>query len=404
MDLSIFCNNLLINEHFGGLQSTSPKVFKKMAVEIEELKLQANNCFKQKDFKKAIQLYSQAILGGDDVEMKSTLLSNRSQCYINVGDYKKAVEDCKLSITLNGNVKSQYRLHLGLFHLGDFEQSFQVLKLTGKDSAHLELILEDYSKLLQNPDLQRIENLMYRILQYNKSESSLDFSSRLIPIKIRLMRISALLDRNYLDDANEAIRKELMDDQKNPDTLYYRAKALYLNDSGNDHVIKMLGACLQYDPDHQLSKTLFKYCKRMDRLRQQGNEAFKLGQFDNALEFYGEFIENDTLGGIVLAKIYSNRAIVYSRRNLNDKVLQDCELALNLMDSLLFPKLKKDEISMEDRQMSQHTKLYSKIYLRRADVYSKEEKFEEALREYDNCKILDPENRGLNFNRNPCCN
>ena len=372
-----------------------------MTVGVEELKATANGYFKDKDFKNAVQLYSEAISlvenNAESIDLKSTLLSNRSQCFINIGDYKTALDDAKQSIALNGNLKSKFRLHSALFHLGDFHGSLEALKEScpkSTDLNQLELIIQDYLKLENDPQLARIENLMYRILQYKQNQTSVDFSSKLIPFKIRKMRISALLDKNYLDDANEAIRKELLDDQRNPDTLYYRAKALYLNDSGNEHVIKMLGACLQYDPDHSLSKTLFKYCKKMDRLRQAGNDAFKSGQYDEALEHYGSFLETDTLGGIVKAKIYSNRAIVYSRRNENDKVLEDCNTAQDIMDGLLFPKLSKDEISMEDRQMTQHAKLYSKIYLRRADVYSKEEKFEEALREYDCCKTLDQENRG----------
>ena len=384
---------------------------RQMTVNIEALKEEANGHFKAKDYKSAILGYSEAIslLECDPatVELKSTLLSNRSQCHLYIGDYKNALNDAKESIELNNNQKSIFRLHTALFHLGDFQGSLQALKeakVVDSDFFQLEQIILDFSRLESDPQLTRVENLMYRILQYKQNQVSVDFSSKLIPFKVKRLRIAALLDNQRLDDANEAIRKELLNDQRNPDTLYFRAMALYLNDSGNDHIIKMLSACLNYDPDHNAAMNFFKFCKKMNKLREDGNLAFKSADYNGALKLYGDFLEADTVGGIIRAKIYSNRAIVYSRMSDNAKVMEDCNSAQSIMDKLLFPKLKPDDLSMEDRQLSQHAKLYSKIYLRRADIYSKEEKYEEALREYESCKILDRENRGNQLLiRNPCC-
>jgi tetratricopeptide (TPR) repeat protein len=75
-------------------------------------------------------------------------------------------------------------------------------------------------------------------------------------------------------------------------------------------------------------------------------------------------------------------------------VEKDCNAALQILDELSFPNANGGEISSEDRQQSHFQKLYSKVYLRRADCFTKQEKFQEAVREYEACVTLDPENRG----------
>ncbi|XP_033642665.1 uncharacterized protein LOC117302755 [Asterias rubens] len=122
-----------------------------------ELKEKGNKCYKSGKCQEAITLYTQALnvcpptkpdKKGQKREQSSpplwsplpaTLLSNRAQCYINLGDYEKAVEDCDEAIarclgatdeddpTYPDTVryKAIFRRSKGLFELGQYFRSMQ---------------------------------------------------------------------------------------------------------------------------------------------------------------------------------------------------------------------------------------------------------------------------------------
>jgi stress-induced-phosphoprotein 1 len=62
-------------------------------------------------------------------------------------------------------------------------------------------------------------------------------------------------------------------------------------------------------------------------LKEQGNQAFKVGKFEEAIEFYTE--------GLKLAKtdqhvLYSNRSAAFAARNAFDKALEDAQKCIEV--------------------------------------------------------------------------
>lgn len=205
----------------------------------------------------------------------------------------------------------------------------------------------------------------------------------------------------YLNDPNEAgqvARQILRKDTRNSDAIYIVAKSMYMLASHPiATVTQYLSRALSYDPDNKNARTLFKLIKKLDQLKTAGNDAFKEGKYDAALEAYGDYLSQDPDGAISRAKVLSNRAIVYSRRANYSLVMTDCNEALMLIDRINFPKesANKTEISNEDRGSSSNIDLYSKVLLRKADTFTKTERFEEAVREYETCAAIDPSNREI---------
>jgi DnaJ family protein C protein 7 len=80
--------------------------------------------------------------------------------------------------------------------------------------------------------------------------------------------------------------------------------------------------------------------------------------------------------------------------------ISDCNVCLELLDKITFPyetrvvkqngESIQDDISIEDRESSQQSALYFKIYLRRADSSTKSDLFEEALRDYERALKMKP--------------
>jgi DnaJ homolog subfamily C member 7 len=137
-----------------------------------------------------------------------------------------------------------------------------------------------------------------------------------IPIKWRLMRAEILIDLKDCHEAGQVALSILRmpAESKNSEAIYIRAKTMYMLDSHPIATInQFLSTGLQYDPDNKNARILFKHIKKLEKLKDVGNEYFKAGDWENAIINYSAYIENDPKGGAIKAKIYSNRAIVYNR-------------------------------------------------------------------------------------------
>ncbi len=62
-----------------------------------------------------------------------------------------------------------------------------------------------------------------------------------------------------------------------PDALRLRGTCYYHTNNAAQ-AIKHLQQALEYDPDNEKSRRLLKAIKKVEALKQQGNDAFKAGQ------------------------------------------------------------------------------------------------------------------------------
>lgn len=148
---------------------------------MEELRESGNEAFKQSQFKKAIQYYTQAIetLGVDfeklsidkdalieDVadeklveQIKSNAclqkcFNNRSQCHLKLGSFKKALSDAsKVLLAVPSDTKALYRRSLALKELGRLEESLleakKLITIDPKNRDAIELI-QSLTRLIQD--------------------------------------------------------------------------------------------------------------------------------------------------------------------------------------------------------------------------------------------------------------
>lgn len=76
----------------------------------EQLKQDGNTCFKNADYEKSIELYTEAIAicPKDFSVERSILFSNRAAAHKHLGAQSDAIEDCTKSIELNPNYIKAY--------------------------------------------------------------------------------------------------------------------------------------------------------------------------------------------------------------------------------------------------------------------------------------------------------
>ena len=153
-------------------------------------------------------------------------------------------------------------------------------------------------------------------------------------------------------------------DPSDTDALLLSARVMLANNDVQK-AITQAQAALRTDPDRLDAKQFLRKCKTLSSLKDEANAAFKFGQFDEALAKYAELLQvadaddgSDGEAKKFKAVIYSNRAILYSKRAQYADAISDCSKALKLDSGFVKP-------------------------LRtRARAYQESEQYEEAVRDF----------------------
>ncbi|KAI8612005.1 DnaJ domain-containing protein, partial [Chytriomyces sp. MP71] len=223
-------------------------------------------------------------------------------------------------------------------------------------------------------------------MKQTRSSSS---SSRLVSAdlgnvatKWKLIRAECLIGLLELGEAGKVISNQVLSyDSTNSEALAMRAQILYLNDSHPfTHVIQLLSNALAYDPDNKRARLFLKKVRALEAIKKEGNDAYGASNWDTAEEKYTQFLEDDAFGGVVRAKVLSNRAMVRSKAGRHSPCISDCTTAIELLQKLFFPT---------------NRALFLKLHLRRADSYLKQEAYDKAVRDYHVCAEIKPEDREI---------
>ncbi|KAI0290620.1 hypothetical protein BC826DRAFT_1026366 [Russula brevipes] len=156
-----------------------------------------------------------------------------------------------------------------------------------------------------------------------------------IPTEWRLWRVEIELARGNWDGANSAANDALRLQSNSPDVLTLRGLVLFL--CGRlPQALQHAQSALRFDPGHEPAQRLRKRVKEVDRLKEEGNKAFKLGKLEEALNLYTDALErvgeneDEGKGGQLRALLLSNRATTLVKLSRHDDALVDTEASLVL--------------------------------------------------------------------------
>ncbi|KAJ3072001.1 DnaJ sub C member 7 [Podochytrium sp. JEL0797] len=179
------------------------------------------------------------------------------------------------------------------------------------------------------------------------------------------------------------------------EALALRAQILYLNDSHPlVNVIQFLTQALNFDPDCKRARVFLKTIKALEAKKKKGNEAYGKQEWEAAELKYSEWLDLESVGGVVRCKVLSNRAMT----SRHPECISDCKTAITLLTTLSFPSNPTSpppEPTNKDLANTLQHALFLKLHLRRADSHLKLEEYTEALRDYQLCSEIDPENREI---------
>ena len=124
-----------------------------------EYKEMGNDAFRQAQYKRAMELYTSALMVKDDSHI---LYTNRAQALIKLGKHLDASHDCRKAIKLKPEfIKAYIHLSKALKELGEFQEAIDTLE-------RAEDISEEQAKVVRKYKMDMIEEQKRSFIELNK--------------------------------------------------------------------------------------------------------------------------------------------------------------------------------------------------------------------------------------------
>ncbi|KAG9313146.1 hypothetical protein JVU11DRAFT_6596 [Chiua virens] len=321
----------------------SPSLEKPTGPTADDIKEQGNVAFKAKQYDDAIGLYTKAI------ELKPTepsYLTNRAASYMALKRFRPALADCQQAAALQSAQPSSKtlirlaRCHLALgFSKAALTTLRTVIPLEPTNAVALQLqekVLELEAHLRNFDSSKRKKEWGMARIALDKCLQSIAGEGGEIPTQWRLWRIELELSRANWDAANIAANDAMRLDPNSPEILAVRGLVLFL--SGKlPQALQHVASALRLDPEYEVASRLRKRIKDVERIKEEGNTAFKNGKLEEAITLYTECLERigeadeEGKGGQIRATLLSNRATTLVKLERYTDALVDTEASLALL-------------------------------------------------------------------------
>ncbi|KAL9107951.1 MAG: hypothetical protein Q9187_008359 [Circinaria calcarea] len=335
----------------------------KPTVDAEACKAAGNKFFKMKDYDKAIREYSKAIEADPG---SPTYLSNRSAALISANRHEEALEDAKKADELEpGNAKVLHRIARIYNMLGRPSEALDVYAqiqppATAKDKA---------AAVAMKSHIKQAEDALREGTTGSMAIHALDLAERGLgagverPRKWTLMRGEAYLKMgnvNSLGDAQSMAMSILRNNNQDPEALVLRGRALYAQ-GDNDKALQHFRKALSCDPDFKDAVKYLRMVQKLDRMKEEGNAAFKAGRYKDAVDLYGQALEIDPLNKGTNSKILQNRAMALIKLKDYKSAIADCAKAITLDPTYLKARKTKARALGESGNWDEAVREYKSI-------------------------------------------
>ncbi|ESO86302.1 hypothetical protein LOTGIDRAFT_195247, partial [Lottia gigantea] len=281
--------------------------------------------------------------------------------------YQAALEDAQQSVQIDHNFIKGYlregKCHLTLGNASAAIRSYEkVLQLDPKNTTAqnelqtAKIVFELTEKADKCYDKEDFRTAMFYW------DKCLVHSPACHKFKIQKAESLALLGR--YPESEELANMILFSDNLNADATYVRGLCLYFRDN-LEKAYTHFQQVLRLAPDHQRARLAYKKAKQLQGKKEEGNVAFRAGQYQQAYDLYTTALSIDQYNKSTNSKLYCNRATVSAKLGKHEDCIKDCTEAIELDSS------------------------YVKAYLRRARSYMEVEKYEESVRDYEKIYNLD---------------
>ena len=245
-----------------------------------------------------------------------TYLSNRAAAYMSANRFEEALEDSKTADEIEPqNPKVLHRLARIYTSLGRPSEAIDVLDRI----ASFQTVTQQDRSPAQSmqTDIRRAEDAVREgttgsmaIHALNQAERGLGIGVEK-PRKWQLLRAEAYLkmgNPNALGEAQNVAMSLLRKNNQDPEALVLRGRALY-SQGENEKALQHFRQALSCDPDFKDGVKYLRMVQKLDRMKEEGNTAFKGARFKQAVGLYSQALEIDPNNKGTNSKILQNRAM-----------------------------------------------------------------------------------------------
>ncbi|MGH0122000.1 UNVERIFIED_CONTAM: hypothetical protein FKN15_000541 [Acipenser sinensis] len=351
-----------------------------MEREAEVFKEQGNAFYIKKDYSEAFNFYTKAI---DACPKNASYYGNRAATLMMLNRHWEALEDAQQAVRMDDMfVKGHLRegkCHLSLGNGKAASRSFQRVLELEPDNAqappeastylepftlnaeqciiHVKRNLKNANAVLE---YERMAEIDFEKRDFRKCVFCMDRALEYAPAchRFKILKAECLALLGRYPEAQSVASDILRMDSTNGDALYVRGLCLYYEDC-IEKAVQFFVQALRMAPDHEKARLACRNAKALKSKKEEGNNAFKDGNYEAAYELYSEALTIDPNNIKTNAKLYCNRGTVGSKLKKCDQAIEDCTNAIKLDET------------------------YIKAYLRRAQCYMDTEQYEEAVRDYE---------------------
>ncbi|XP_076943052.1 TPR repeat-containing thioredoxin TTL1-like [Bidens hawaiensis] len=355
----------------GALSSSNSR---RLVTDPDELKRLGNERYKKGCFVEALGYYDRAIMVQPG---NASLHCNRSAALMCLNRLSEAVKECEEAVRLDsGYVRAHHRLGSFLISLGHVENARKHLCYPGSqpDPNELKKLRTVEKHLNKCADLRRMRDWNGVLRESDAAiASGADACSPLFACKSE-----ALLKLRQLDEANlnllnvpkfeatSCSQTKFFGMLSEAYILFVRAQidmALGRFEDATSSIEKSG----QIDPRNVEVAYLLQNVRSVSRARARGNDLFKSERLTEACSAYGEGLRVDPLNPV----LFCNRAACWFKLGQYEKSLEDCNQALVIHRN------------------------YTKALLRRAATFSKLDRWDESVKDYEILRRELPNNNDI---------
>lgn len=230
--------------------------------------------------------------------------------------YEEALADSKSANEVEPqNAKVLHRMARIYTNLGRPEDALGILEQIATFQSVTPA--ERVQAVAMQSHLKQAEDVLRQGMTGSMAIHALDQAERTLgngverPRKWQLMRGEAYLKMgnvNSLGDAQGIAMAMLRKNNKDPEALVLRGRALY-GQGNNEKALQHFREALSCDPDFKDAVKYLRLVQKLDRMKEEGNTAFKAGKYKQAVDTYGQALEVDPLNKGTNSKILQNRAV-----------------------------------------------------------------------------------------------
>ena len=313
-------------------------------------KEKGSDFYRKGNYQSAVDAYSEGLtdVEASDLE-KAVLLNNRAAAYLMLQQPIQANTDCDSVILLAKEdttlrLKAYSRKSSAYKQLGNLPAAIDALT-TANSIESSPALLKDVKAI------QRAQSKLESISSLTNSFHKLQTVDSIIADlgcsyhALNLIKCQAFLDLRRLEDAynlSNTMMKRGGSSSSCIDLLFIRANILYCR-GDLENCYKHLQQCMRSDPDNTAARAMLRKVKEIEEFKKLGDTAYRSNKFSEAVEKYSSCIRLDPNNGAVMAKVYFNRATVYSKLKQHENTVSDCSKAIELDASYVKAFIKRGD-------------------------------------------------------------